>query len=253
MPSSDKPKISVILPVYKNSQMLVELYQRLTHVLRKSGYPYELVFVDDYSPDDSILVLKQLSLKDAAMKALRLSQNVGQQRATLQGFRQATGKIIVTMDADLQDPPEAIPSLINKFEEGFDVVFAGRAGKYESWHRLLFSKLYKWLLHLFTASPPDAGYYMVMKAEIAKKLINQPGKDIHIVARVGSLNPKMISIPVIRSERPSGKSAVHSISRLDLGIKAIFWLICRRLQIPMRKEKEEIEPKIESYFSISKE
>jgi hypothetical protein len=133
------------------------------------------------------------------------------------------------MDADLQDPPEAIPSLLDKLSDGYDVVFAGRCGKYEAGHRLLTSRFYKWVLHLLTGVPRDAGLFLAAKLGTLKKVLAMQVAHPHLVAMIGVSGARGISIPVERSLRHSGTSAYSSWMRLKMGSQAALWAFGWRL------------------------
>jgi undecaprenyl-phosphate 4-deoxy-4-formamido-L-arabinose transferase len=115
--------ISVVVPVYKGAQTLEALVQRVGEVLPKSAREYELILVDDGSPDSSWQVIERLSQEQKWVRGVKLLRNFGQHNATLCGIRAARYEVIVTLDDDLQNPPEEIPLLLAKLEEGFDVVY----------------------------------------------------------------------------------------------------------------------------------
>jgi undecaprenyl-phosphate 4-deoxy-4-formamido-L-arabinose transferase len=115
--------ISVVVPVYKGAQTLEALVQRVGEVLPKSAREYELILVDDGSPDSSWQVIERLSQERKWVRGVKLLRNFGQHNATLCGIRAARYEVIVTLDDDLQNPPEEIPLLLAKLEEGFDVVY----------------------------------------------------------------------------------------------------------------------------------
>ena len=102
-------EVTVVLPVFQNKESFKELYERLLHVMDPNRIEYEILFVDDASPDHSLDVLKKLTETDPRVAVLEMERNVGQQRAVMAGLSHARGKYVVVMDADLQDPPEAIP------------------------------------------------------------------------------------------------------------------------------------------------
>lgn len=122
MPST----ISIVLPVFNEEQTLSALYERLTTVMRQLGTPYELIFINDGSRDGSLEFLRALSKEDQNLKVISLSRNFGHQMAITCGLDHARGDAVVIMDADLQDPPELIPKLLEKWQEGYDVVYAVR-------------------------------------------------------------------------------------------------------------------------------
>ena len=112
--------ISVIIPVYNEQKNLNELYNRLTKVL-KNRYSYELLFIDDGSTDGSDAVLEKIAKDDVVCKVIYLKRNHGQTPAIVAGFDHSVGNIIIPIDADLQNPPEEIPKLVDKINQGYDV------------------------------------------------------------------------------------------------------------------------------------
>ena len=115
--------VSVIIPVLNEAENLAELHRRLTAALTALGRTFEVVFVDDGSGDTTPAILRELAQKDARVRGVRLDRNYGQHAALMAGMRHARGAVVVTMDADMQTPPEDIPVLLAKLEEGFEVVF----------------------------------------------------------------------------------------------------------------------------------
>lgn len=118
------PTISVVMPVYLGAQHLHELHERLTLVLRSMNLQYELIFVDDRSPDNSWDLIKQLASNDSAVRGVRLSRNFGQHAAVAAGLSKSSGAWVVVMDADLQEPPEEIPTLFRAAMHGYDIVYS---------------------------------------------------------------------------------------------------------------------------------
>ncbi|HSE51846.1 MAG TPA: glycosyltransferase family 2 protein, partial [Gemmatimonadales bacterium] len=120
--------VSVVVPVYNEAEVIGEMYRRLTHVA--SSLPdleYELVVVDDGSRDESYAALVSLARSDPRLRVLKLSRNFGHQTAITAGIDVARGDAVVIIDADLQDPPEVIPEMVQRWREGFDVVYGVRA------------------------------------------------------------------------------------------------------------------------------
>lgn len=165
------PEVSIVLPVYRNKDILYQLYRQLYAVLENLRLRYEIIFVEDACPEGSLEVLNELANMDPSVAILIMKKNVGQQRAVLSGLKYARGNMVVVMDADLQDPPEAIPLLLTKLQEGYAAVFAGRRGRYESALRLLTSRIFKWLLHLLVKVPSDAGIFVALNWEMVEKLV----------------------------------------------------------------------------------
>ena len=115
------PAVSVVIPVYNEEANLEPLYERLEPVMEDLGRPYEVLFIDDGSRDGSLEILCHLREKHAAIRVIQLNRNYGQHAAVFAGLDHARGDVIVTLDADLQNPPEEIPRLLDKIAEGHDV------------------------------------------------------------------------------------------------------------------------------------
>ncbi len=125
----DQVDISIVLPIFNEEKNLEELHSRLTETLEKIGLEYEIIAVDDGSRDNSFQVLKDLNKKDPRLKVIKFRRNFGQTAALSAGFHHAVGKVIITLDADLQNDPDDIPRLLEKINEGYDVVSGWRADR----------------------------------------------------------------------------------------------------------------------------
>ena len=126
-------KIFVVVPVFNEQGNLPALLERLTAVMNASGRPYELVFVDDGSRDRYLEILRSAAASNPTrIQVLQLARNFGQHQAILAAFSRVTGDAVVTLDADLQNPPEEIPRLLAKLDEGYDVVGGIRKSRHDS-------------------------------------------------------------------------------------------------------------------------
>jgi undecaprenyl-phosphate 4-deoxy-4-formamido-L-arabinose transferase len=135
-------KVSVVVPVYNEEANLEEFLRRLLAVMDTRGEPYEVILVDDGSRDRSLELLKSWAARRPdRIRAIELSRNFGQHPAILAGFRDVTGDVVVTLDADLQNPPEEVPKLLAKIAEGYDVVGGVRRHRQDSWARRAASAL----------------------------------------------------------------------------------------------------------------
>ncbi len=144
-------ELSVIIPVFNEEENLEPLYREITRVLETLGLAFEIIFVDDGSRDSSFAVLKRIQEKDKAVKIIRLRRNFGQTAALSAGFDYARGKVIITMDADLQNDPRDIPALLAKINEGYDVVSGWRQKRRDKFlTRRLPSRVANWLISLLT-------------------------------------------------------------------------------------------------------
>jgi glycosyltransferase involved in cell wall biosynthesis len=137
--------VSVIIPLYNEEESLAELYARLTDVLEKHAHRHELVFVDDGSTDGSLGTLRELRSMDKRVKVVSFKRNNGKSAALQQGFKASRGDFIVTIDADLQDDPYEIPGLLDKLEEGFDLVSGWKKNRRDPLSKTLPSKLFNFV------------------------------------------------------------------------------------------------------------
>lgn len=137
---------SVVIPVYRSNRALFELIQRLCCLFESRMETFEIVLVEDGSGDGSWQVIAEIAEKDGRVRGIRLTRNYGQHNALLCGIRAAQGGLIITMDDDLQHPPEEIPKLISKLEEGFDVVYGAPIAEPHGMLRGLASRITKWVL-----------------------------------------------------------------------------------------------------------
>jgi glycosyltransferase involved in cell wall biosynthesis len=213
--------LSLVVPVYRNRETLRELRDRVQRVCQQNGWSHELVFVDDACPDGSFEVLQRLVQEVPQTTVLQLRRNVGQHAAVLAGLAHCRGRWVVIMDADLQDPPEAIPRLLQAAQAETTAVFAGRRGRYESSLRLWSSRIFKWLLHLACGVPADAGIFVALRSELVQELVRLRTRRPSIVAMIGCTSRNMISVPVERSRRPRGSSAYSSWGRWKSALRAL--------------------------------
>lgn len=221
--------VSVVIPVYRSADALVELHRRLCRALEGEGLGFEILFVDDCCPAGSSSVLRELARRDSRVAPLCLATNVGQHRAALLGLAHARGEWSIVMDGDLQDPPEAIPELLRKGREGPLAVFAGRRGSYESSFRLLTSRLFKGLLHFLCGVPADAGLYVAFHRSAVERLLQLGGPCPFVVAMIGATGVPTVSVPVVRTRRQTGRSAYSAWGRLTSATRAFVWLALWRL------------------------
>jgi glycosyltransferase involved in cell wall biosynthesis len=217
----------VVVPVHLNEGTLRELSRRI-HAALSPVDRYQLIFVDDASPDRSGAALREMAAADASIEVLALESNRGQHAAVLAGIRRARGEWLVTLDADLQDPPEAIPRLIERASEGFDVVFAGRRGRYENSWRLVTSRTYRAALSKLLGLPLDAGMFMAMRRSAGDALLALQGPPPQIVAMVGAAGLRTTSLPVRRGPRLEGSSAYTTAARVSAAVLAFRWALRRR-------------------------
>lgn len=161
--------ISVVIPVYNNATSLTELVERICITL--SSFEFEIILIDDCSRDDSLEVIQKLSVRSKQIKCHSFSKNKGQQRATLEGIKLASGHKIVVMDADLQDNPELISLLISKSTSKEIAVYVKRKGMYQSRERMFTSILIKKIIQLLSGLHFKAGSYYLFDKTIKEEII----------------------------------------------------------------------------------
>lgn len=147
---SDKPEISLVIPLYNEEESLAELHQKITAVMQQYRRPYEIIFVDDGSIDGSAQVIEDLHRKDDRVKLIQFRRNYGKAAALAAGFVAARGDYVITMDADLQDDPEEIPKLIGKLEEGYDLVSGWKKERHDPFIKRITSKVYNLFTSMFS-------------------------------------------------------------------------------------------------------
>ena len=140
----DAPTLSVVVPLYNEAPNLEELYSEIVTAL--AGTSFEVVFVDDGSTDGSRETLRELHARDERVRAIGFRRNFGKTAALAAGFRAARGELVVTLDADLQDDPAEIPSLLHRLEEGADLVAAWRSERHDPWTKRLPSRIFNWVV-----------------------------------------------------------------------------------------------------------
>ncbi len=149
--SSNRPVyLSVVIPLLNERNNLDELHQKLTLVLAELGRPYEVIFVDDGSTDGSFEILEELYHKDSNVRVIQLRRNYGKAAALAQGFKEASGQVIVTMDADLQDDPREIPKLIAQIEQGYDLISGWKFHRRDPLSKTIPSKIFNRVTSLVT-------------------------------------------------------------------------------------------------------
>jgi glycosyltransferase involved in cell wall biosynthesis len=199
------------------------------------------VFVDDACPGGSLDVLRRIAASDPRVGVVALAENAGQNRAVLVGLARADADAVVVLDADLQDPPEAVPSLLATLGGGVDAVFGGRRGSYQSGARMAGSKAWKRLLHVLSGRrlPADAGLFVAMSRAMAARLVAAADGDAYVLALMAESGLRMTSVPVPRDERPDGTSSYDSARRVRtawLGLRTVAGRRPRRGPAPRIKE-----------------
>src|SRR5215475_14245202 len=207
---SDSPiQYSLVVPFYNEQENIPTLYMKLTEVMDAIGEPYEMVFVDDGSKDNTYRVLSEIFEHDRRVNIVRLRRNFGQTAALKAGFDFARGEVIISMDGDLQHDPEEIPRFVEKIEEGYDLVSGWRYQRKDAWlTRQLPSRIANWMLaKLSGLELHDFGTtFKAYRREIIQEI--QLYGELHrfIPALASSSGAKIAEVPIENLERKSGKS-----------------------------------------------
>jgi glycosyltransferase involved in cell wall biosynthesis len=150
---SASPGVSIVIPLYNEEESLRELTQKLVSVLTGMRTPYEIIFVDDGSTDGSFQVLKKLHEENRAIKVIRFRRNFGKSAALSVGFREARGKFVVTMDADLQDDPEEIPGLLQALDDRYDLISGWKKKRHDPLTKTVPSRFFNFVTRVMTGIP----------------------------------------------------------------------------------------------------
>ena len=218
-------RVAVVVPVYRNEDTLRPLVSRLGAALDAHDWSVRLVV--DASPDGSAAVAAELAV-DPRVVAQVLPHNVGQHRALALGLAAADdADAWVCLDADLQDPPEAVPALLDRLARG-DVaaVFAGRRGAYEGRARLLTGRLHRALMGRLTGLPPDAGAFLALDARGREAVLRLQGPSL--VAALGAARLPVDSVPTERAPREAGTSSWTARARLRQSARTLAWTLRHR-------------------------
>jgi len=213
-------QISVVIPVFNEEESIKLLHTQLKQVLDELGKSYEIIFVDDGSTDGSHNSLDEICQQDRNVKAVVFRRNFGQSAAISAGFDYAKGDVIVTLDADLQNDPKDIPQLINKIEEGFDVVSGWRVERKDpSLGRRLPSYISNWFISLFTGVKlHDYGCSLkAYKKEVAKEIKLYGEMHRFIPALASWVGATLCEVKVRHHPRKYGKSK-YDFSRINRGL-----------------------------------
>ena len=215
---------SIIAPIYNEKENLPELHRRVSEVMKQTGKPWELVLVDDGSTDGSTDMIRELAKKDKHVRPVIFARNFGHQIAITAGWDYARGEAVVIIDADLQDPPEVILQLADKWREGYEVVYAVRAEREgESWFKLWTASLFYRIISGITDVniPLDTGDFRLMDRKVVDVLKQM--KERHRFPRGMSawVGFKQIGVEYKRAARTAGVTKYPFSKMLKLALNAI--------------------------------
>ena len=209
--------ISAIVACFKDSEAIPVLYKRLTAVLTKLDIDYEIIFVNDCSPDNSKEIITKISSKDHRVVGVNHTRNFGSQSAFRSGMSISSKNACVLLDGDLQDPPELIEQFYLKWKEGFDVVYGRRIKREGPWYMSLSYKLFYRLFNYFSylKIPHDAGDFSLIDKKVVKKLLQFPERSLFIRGIRAYVGFKQTGVDYIRPERMFGRTTNNFFKNLD--------------------------------------
>ncbi|AUO13812.1 glycosyltransferase family 2 protein [Priestia megaterium] len=217
-------KYSIVVPVYNEEEVIHETYRRLTEVMRSTKEAYELLFVNDGSRDRTAEIIKAYSEQDPAVVLLDFARNFGHQIAITAGMDYARGEAVVVIDADLQDPPELILEMIEKWKQGFDVVYAKRTKrKGETYFKKQTAAMFYRFLHAMTDIdiPLDTGDFRLLDRKVCNQMNSIQEKNRFVRGLVSWVGFKQIAVEYERDERLAGESKYPLKKMLKLSMDGI--------------------------------
>lgn len=201
--------ISVVIPMYFEEEVISHTYDRLTNVLKNVNYNYELIFVDDGSLDNTFKIVSDIAKNDKKVKIIKFSKNFGHQNAVTAGIFNATGDAVVLIDADLQDPPEIIPLMIEQWEQGVMVCYGKRESREgETFFKLLSAKMFYRVLDYMSdvKIPTDTGDFRLMDRKVCEAFKQMPEHNRFVRGMISFIGFKQEAVYYKRDERFAGET-----------------------------------------------
>lgn len=207
--------LSIVSPVYRGEKMTEELVRRISESVSPITEHYEIILVNDASPDNSWNVIRAECEKDSRVKGINLSRNFGQHYAITAGLSYAKGEWVVVMDCDLQDRPEEIPNLYSKAIEGYDSVFAQRVNRSDSWLKRMSSMLFYKFFSYMTETRQDASVanFGIYNRKVVESILAMGDKMRYFPTQVQWVGFRKYYMPVEHNSRMEGKSS-YSLKKL---------------------------------------
>ncbi len=218
------PQISVIIPCFNEQEVIDALYRRLTAAATSWRVPYEVIVVDDGSQDATWALLTEVHKKDPRWKAVRFSRNFGHQTAISAGLQLAQGEAVVILDADLQDPPEVVEKLIEKWQQGYEVVYGVRRRRKEPlWKRFAYYAFYRILARISnTPIALDSGDFCLMDRRVVQVLNAMPERNRFVRGLRAWAGFRQIGVEYERHPRLAGQTQYTFRKLVQLAIDGVF-------------------------------
>lgn len=223
-PSNARRSISAIIACYRDEPAIPIMHQRLVSTFKKLGIDYEIIFVNDCSPDNSAEVIRQITERDGNVIGISHSRNFGSQMAFRSGMEIATKDSVVLLDGDLQDPPELIEGFFARWQEGFDVIYGRRVKREMPWYWAIQYKLFYRIFAAFSyvKIPHDAGDFSLIDRRVVGWLLQFTERDVFMRGLRAYVGFKQTGVDYVRPERMFGRSTNNFLKNLDWAKKGIF-------------------------------
>ena len=215
--------VSAVIACYKDAQAIPIMHRRLTETFQRLAIDYEIIFVNDCSPDDSEEVIRTITAGDRYVMGISHSRNFGSQSAFRSGMELATKNACVLLDGDLQDPPELIEQFVAKWREGYDVVYGRRVKREAPWYMGLAYKLFYRLFDAFSyiRIPHDAGDFSLIDRRVVRCLLQFPERDLFLRGVRAFAGFKQVGVDYVRPERMFGRSTNSLLKNIGWAKKGI--------------------------------
>lgn len=227
-------RYSIVIPVYNEELVIGESYKRLTAVMEQTESDYELIFINDGSRDKTPELLNALSERDPHVKVLHFSRNFGHQTAVSAGMDYAAGQAVIIIDADLQDPPEVMLQMIEKWQQGYDVVYGKRLErKGETWFKKVTAKaFYRFLNHMTSVDiPVDTGDFRLIDRKVCDVMKGLTEKNRYVRGLVSWAGFRQTAVEYVREERFAGETKYPLKKMVKLAVDAILSFSYKPLRI----------------------
>ncbi len=219
------PNLSIVIPLYNEEKNLNRLYDKLKSVLMDISISWEILFVDDGSSDKTLSIVEDIALGDSTVRAISLTRNFGHQAALMAGLDHAKGDAIITMDGDLQDPPELIPELLKKWDEGFPIVYARRKNyRNDSIMKRWLSMLFYFIINLLkmTTAPKNVGDFRLIDSKVLEELKHMRERTRYLRGMISWLGFKHTFVDYDRPDREDGKAGYSFNQLVHLALDGFF-------------------------------
>lgn len=219
------PEISVVVAVYGCANCVRALHERLTVTLEGMAVTYEVIYVDDRSPDNAWDVLAELAAADPAVKLVKLSRNWGQHAAVTAGLAASTGRWVVVLDCDLQDPPEEIPRMYETALSGYDIVLTRRDERRQAWHRRVGARLYFRVRDVFLGTQMEAEYSMlsIISRKVVDAFLSMGDRSRQYMLILHWLGFRRTVLEIQHADRHEGRSSYTLRGLLRVAIDGMFF------------------------------